>query len=181
MQLANVNPDLLIAELDNRRDQEPSWKNASIDSQAAELLNLAGRKEDSISRAKNALNAVEALLSAGQSLPGNTPKVEYAQFAQMACLAGDRGAFNQYQLVVRALKSAELDGENLSKQYMAFALAECGEISAAWELIKSTIDPVLGLLEWEIVLDPIYAQYFSGLAEFQALVEKKNAEKASGS
>lgn len=181
MQLANVDSDELIAELDSRRGPEFSWKNAAIDSQVSELLTLVGREDGSIFRAKNALNAVNALLSAGEPLPSNMPKVEYAQFAKMACLADDRGAFNQFQLVLRALKPAELAEEYLSKVEMAFALAKCGDINAAWEMTKNTIDPVLGVLEWTIVLDPIYAHYFSGLPEFQALVEKKNAEKASGS
>jgi TolB-like protein len=180
MQLAQVNVDQLIAELDSRRDPDISWKNAAIDSQIAELLNLADRKEDSISRAKNALNAVEALLSAGEPLPSNKPKVEYAKFANMACLASDRGAFNQYQSVFNALKAVELGMESLSKKHMAIALAECGDIDAGWKLLESAISVILGLSEWEIVVDPIYAHYFSGVPEFQALVEKKNTEKASG-
>lgn len=180
MQLANSDPDQLVAEIDSRRDRGTSWNNAAIDSQVAELLSLAGRKEDSTPRAKSALNAVEALLNAGEILPGNMPKAEYAQFAQMACLAGDRGAFNRYQSVIRALKSAELDEQNLANKYMSLALAECGEINAGWELLQTTFEIALGLSEWEIVLDPVYPHYFSGLAEFQALVEKKNAEKASG-
>jgi TolB-like protein len=171
--------DSVLETLNESRDEGLSWRNMSIDHQASELLGIAGRQQDSTARAKNALSTLQDLLSSGQSLPGNSPKLSYALFAKIACMANDRAAFNQNQSVFRALKATELGNEYYANQLMAFALAECGDIQAGWGLMEKALHPALGYSEWEVVLDPIYAHYFSDIPEFQAMVEKKNTEKAA--
>ena len=179
LNLPNMNLESVLEELDEPRDETSSWKNMVIDHQAAELLVLANREQESTAKARNALSAIQELLGAGQPLPGNTPKMSYALFAKIACLAGDRTAFNLNQSVFRAVKATEISGEYVANQLMAFALAECGETQAGWELMRKAMHPALGNSVWEIVLDPIYSHYFSDIPEFQALVKKKNAEKAA--
>ena len=180
MDLSSIDLDQLLAQRDKLRDEEFSWTNVSIDREAAELLNLAGRKDESITRATRSHAAIEALLSDGAHLRSNTPKVEYAQFAYTACLAGNRAAFNQYRSVFRALEAKEMQTSNQADRVMSFALAECGDVNAGWELLDlgEDVNPVLDkTTEWQAVIDPIYSHYFSELPQFQALVEKKNAEK----
>ncbi|MGD9340130.1 MAG: hypothetical protein PVG76_04265 [Chromatiales bacterium] len=180
MQLSTIDLDQLLAQRDKRRDAKSSWNNASIDREAAELLNLAGRKDESTTRATRSHAAVETLLSEGAYLRSNTPKVEYAQFAYTACLAGNRAAFNQYMSVFRALEAKEIQTSIEADKSMGLALAECGDAHAGWELldVEGSVNPMLGsITEWDAVIDPIYSHYFSELPEFQALVEKKNAEK----
>ena len=177
MHLPKLDLDQLLAEKDMHRDAELSWKNVSIDAQAAELLNLAGRKQESMARATSGRAAIEALLSAGSYLPSNSPKLEYATFAYIACLAGDKAAFNQYLSVFRALDAKEINNERVANRFMGFALAECGDVEAGWPLISIGGQLVLGwATEWEVALDPIYAHYFSGVPEFKALVAKNMAE-----
>jgi hypothetical protein len=168
-QLSQVSVEQLLIQKDNRRDTDPSWNNAFIDTQAAELLNLAGKKETSIARAETGCDAIDGLLSAGEPLPGNSPKVEYARFAYAACLAGDRAAFNQYLSVFRALESKEISNERLATRYMAYALSECGDIETAWATLQTSLNATVITSEWRIVLDPIFAHYFSELPAFQSL------------
>jgi len=179
MRLPELEVDQLLADKDSRRDPETSWINVYIDYQVSELLALAGNEAASTERARRALEGVNLLLGNGNPLPGNTPKNDYSDFARMACLSGDRSAFNQYQAIYRALDSGEIAMELRAKQTMGLALAQCGDASAGWSMIESILEPALGYTEWEIALDPIYAHYFAEIPEFQALVKRKDAERAT--
>ena len=164
--------DSTIESLDALRTDD-AWLNSRIDSQAAELLNLAGREDESAQRARRALAAVENRLSSGFPLPGNTPKLYYSEFAYWACLAGDGSAFNRYRAIADAMRASEIGMEQTANGEMALALAECGDAQAGWIKAQDSLSDALGGNEWEMVLDPIYPHYFSDLPEYQAWVAAK--------
>lgn len=164
-----------IQSLDALRTDD-AWLNSRIDSQLAELLNLAGREDESAQRARRALTAVENRLSSGFPLPGNTPKLYYSEFAYWACLAGDKSAFNRYRVIADTIRPSEASVGNYANASMALALAECGDEQAGWRKVQESLSDALGLTEWELVLDPIYPHYFSGLPEYQAWVAAKRAQ-----
>jgi len=166
--------DSTIQSLDALRTDD-AWLNSRIDVQVAELLNLAGRENESTQRARRALSAVETRLSSGLPLPGNTPKFYYSDFAYWACLAGDRSAFNRYRAIADAMRPTEISMERYANARMGLALAECGDAKGGWIKAQDSLSDALGLTEWEMVLDPIYPHYFSDLPEYQSWVAAKRA------
>lgn len=168
MRLGRTDLDATIESLDANRTDDDAWSNIGIDALAAELLNLAGREEQSEQRARRALSAVEAHLSSGLPLPGNTPKLYYAELAYWACMAGDKGAFNRYRAVADAMRATEIDMQSRASLRTALAMAECGDKQGGWIRAQHSLLNVLGTTEWEMVLDPIYPHYFSDLPDYQA-------------
>ena len=59
---------------------------------------------------------------------------------------------------------------------MTMALAECGDVEAAWKSLPVANNYSAAANEWELVLDPLYKHYFSDVPEYQAIVAAKSAQ-----
>lgn len=167
-----LGPDEVIAQIDALKVERNPWQRVGFDIMASEHLNLASREAESVSRARSALDQIDSLMSEGRALPGNTPKSDFAFFSYAACLANDRGAFNRYRSISKAMTAAELESAYDADINMAKAQAECGDSEGAWHIVSEGRGTFWGLSAWELVLDPLWQHYFADLPEYRALEEK---------
>ena len=163
-------------------DQQIGWINefrsgadfltaTKLGMQIAELLNLAGREEESRQMARSTLESIENRLAKNLPLGGNTPELIYAQFAYLACLADDKAAFRRYTAKTDSITLISSEHRYEKRKILAQATAECGDVNALWETAKDQTDsPDWGATKWQLALDPLYQHYLENIPEYQEMV-----------
>lgn len=166
-----VELDKQIARIEAYKADKGFWTVAALDRQIAELLNLANREEESQQIAAATLQSVENWLVSGQRLSGNTPEIDYAQFAYLACLADNHAAFEKYVARAEDAPRGEIGNVATSMMYIARATAECGDPEAGWAIARDNLGAnYSGVSAWTLAMDPLYRHYYAGIAEFGELV-----------
>ena len=163
--------DQQIARIKEYKADKDFWTVAALDIQIAELLNLANREEASQQIAAAALQLIEDWLARGQPLSGNTPEIDYAQFAYLACLADNHAAFEKYSAIAEAVPKGEIFSAVNSRLYIAQATAECGDPEKGWAVTRENVGALYsGVSAWTLALDPLYRHYYAGIPGFEEMV-----------
>lgn len=175
--------DQQIGWISQFRDGADFWAATKLDIQIAELLNLAGREEESQQMARTTLASIDDRLAQKLPLGGNTPELDYAQMAYLGCLAGDQEAYLRYTDMTNSIESVALDTVNQKVRMLAQAAAECGDEEALWEAINR-LDSKSGMYsrfsKWVIATDPLYQRYFADIPEYQEMVRTLQVSEDDG-
>ena len=179
MQLNAEELDQQISWINQTRSEADFWTGINIDTQIAELLNLADREDESQQMASTSLELIENRLAKGLPLSGNMPGADYAQFAYLACLANDVAAFDLYTGMANSITSASSEAQSAKEIGLALAMAECGDPDTLWAISIEQSDIYFGTSKWQLALDPLYQRYFANIPEYQEMVETlKNNQDA---
>ena len=139
--------------------------------QIAELLNLAGREEESRQAARSTLESIDDRLAKNLPLGGNSPELDYPQFSYLACLAGDEAAFRRYTAITDSITLISPENRYAKQHMLALAMAECGDVNVLWKTAKDQADnPIFGVTRWQLALDPLYQHYLANIPEYQEMV-----------
>jgi len=156
------------------------WTRSKLEIQVAELLNLASREEESQQMASTTLKSIEERLAQGLPLGGNSPELDYAQFAYLACLADDAAASSRYTAKANSATLTELGNEEMKQHLLARAQAECGDANQLWAITKDAgSNPYSGVTRWQLALDPLYQHYFANNPEYQEMVKTLQDNKGT--
>ena len=179
MQLTTGELDQQINWINQSRGETDFWTGIKTDVQIEELLNLAGREDESRHMASSVLESVNDRLSQGLPLGGNKPEADYAGFAYLACLANDTAAFDRYSAMARSMASTSSEGQEERDQSLALAMAECGDVETLWKwaMTYERANPYFGITKWQLALDPLYQHYFANIAEYQEMVQSLQNNK----
>jgi TolB-like protein len=163
--------DQQIGRINQFRSEADFLTATKLGIQIAELLNLAGREEESRQMARTTLESIEDRLAKNLPLGGNSPELHYPQFAYLACLAGDEAAFRRYTAITDSISLISPENRYAKQQLLALAMAECGDVNALWETAKDQADnPIFGVTRWQLALDPLYQHYLANIPEYQEMV-----------
>ena len=163
------------------RNDAGFWTSAKLGIQIAELLNLAGREGESQQLARTTLDSIDDRLAQNLPLRGNSPELDYAEFAYLACLADDKDAFHRYIAKTESITLVSIDYEELMQLILAQAAAECGDIEGFWVMTKDAdMDMYSGVTKWLLALDPLYQHYFANIPEYQEMVKTLQNSKDTG-
>jgi TolB-like protein len=164
--------DQQISWLNKIRDESDFWTATTLGIQIAELLNLAGREEESRQIASTTLASIDDRLARNLPLGGNSPEFDYATFAYLACLADDNDAFRLYTAKSESVTLISIDMQEQTRVMLAQAMAECGDVQILWDAAKEKdADFYSGVTKWTLALDPLYQHYFADIPEYQVMVE----------
>lgn len=148
------------------------WTATRLEIQIAELLNLTGREEESKQVARQSLATIADRLARNMPLGGNSPELDYAQFAYLGCLADDKEAYLRYTDLADSIEDVATDTVNSRKLMLAQALAECGDPAALWEAAQDLGSGIyMTVSQWALALDPLYQHYFADIPEYQAMLK----------
>jgi hypothetical protein len=172
MQLSDSNIDPLIDLLRQIQSGKDFWTARVFETQIAELLNLAGREDESRQLASAALALIEERLVQNPLLGGNQAALDYANFAYLACLADDAVASDRFRALANSTSTLEHFDKLIKERMLGQARAECGDAEAFWAVIKDTGSSFYASVsKWQLALDPLYQHYFKDIPEYQEMVE----------
>jgi TolB-like protein len=172
MQLSDSNIDPLIDLLRQIQSGKDFWTARVFETQIAELLNLAGREDESRQLASAALALIEERLVQNPLLGGNQAALDYANFAYLACLADDAVASDRFRALANSTSTLEHFDKLIKERMLGQARAECGDAEAFWAVIKDTGSSFYASVSnWQLALDPLYQHYFKDIPEYQEMVE----------
>ena len=173
--------DQQISWINQLRDEADFWTATKLELQIAELLNLAGREEESQQMARTTLASIAGRLAQKLPLGGNTPELDYAEFAYLGCLAGDQEAYLRYTDITESIESVALDTVDQKTRMLAQATAECGDVEALWAATKNSDSGFYTTFnKWALTTDPLYQHYFADIPEYQEMVRAVQSDKGSG-
>lgn len=173
--------DQQISWINQLRDEADFWTATKLELQIAELLNLAGREEESQQMARTTLASIAGRLAQKLPLGGNTPELDYAGFAYLGCLAGDQEAYLRYTDITESIESVALDTVDQKTRMLAQATAECGDVEALWAATKNSDSGFYTTFnKWALATDPLYQHYFADIPEYQEMVRALQSDKGSG-
>ena len=172
--------DQQISWINQIRSETDFWTATKLDIQVAEWLNFAGREDESQQMASTTLELIEDRLSQNLPLGGNSPELDYAQFAYLGCLANDKEAFRRYTAITESITLISSDNQEPKQLMLAQAMAECGDVDVLWEVTKEgDSDPYSGITKWQLALDPLYQHYFANIPGYQEIVKSLQNSKDS--
>lgn len=172
MQMNDSNIDPLIDRMRQIQTGKDFWTDKLIETRIAELLNLAGREDESRQLASATLASIEERLVQNPLLGGNQAGLDYANFAYLACLADDAAASDRFKALANSSPTTELFNKLAKERMLRQALAECGDVDAFWSVIEGVeFNSYTGVSRWQLALDPLYQHYFAGIPEYQEMVE----------
>jgi TolB-like protein len=175
----NRNIGEIILELKQLQSGSDSVRDAFIDFQISELFNLNGNEKKSQQYATKTLQFLKNKVLSNSNFDKNPEaRTRYATLMYVSCLANNRASFEQFQEKFHHTNILEIANKNQPQLLYALALAECGAINEAWEIIKNQLGKAFsGITEWVLVLDPLYQYYFSEIPEYKAMVKKLHKQK----
>ncbi len=166
LKLTPQNAESLIRDVESLREEDP-WQSIGIDIQVTFLRRLLGQTDLAKQRANKVLTFVEEWTASGKPLIGNNHKPLYAFLSYLSCLADDHQLHEKYVELMEKETAAEYGSMINAKFNYGLALAECGDASAGWSLIEEVVnDRTSTLSDWDLVVYPVYAHYFSQIPEY---------------
>ena len=171
-----INVDELVSKLDEFKKTANSFDGAYYDFHAANLLNIVGREQESLERARSALKSFDKDEASIENFIAYRKKGFYADMAYLACMANDHPSFERFESSMNSHKALEISEGGRAH---AFAIAECGNIKSAWSMFwkQANADRLGPATPWEMALNPKYQHYFSELPEYQKMVADLKAAK----
>jgi uncharacterized short protein YbdD (DUF466 family) len=172
------NADEVIARLQARKTPLFTEFNAELDLMVISLLKIIGFDQRSQLLAQNLSYTLKQRIGDKKPFYVNQPAHSSAFLSQLACLTNDTQAFQKQQNTLLDLKRMLAPDQNYVMNYYAYALAECGELAEAWEiLLQQAANPMSSVVDYTLLYDPINSYYFSELPAYQTFVNNMKQKK----